>query len=513
MDVLNPLQREISDKKRGRRARVSFADDDDVAGSKQLLDNEPSGEFGKLHPRRSRRERHSATDLRWIYSAADGLGSSPSQPKDSEAEIESETERHHEPPAKKRRKGRPSLTEVSIAEAQNQNPVADARRNAGRPSTTSDKTRSPEHLSQLRKTQRASNSGAAGSSLAIEPSSSFQRVVKPARRRRSSVGPENLKQRRIGHVSAQSQPSDDEDASVPNTEAPKHRSLVSRAHTVSRAEIAKKWEPLDSASIAMVDSIVRDAERSVLVRVPERNNKRELSELAMKAVSRRLRSKLAKGMPFPPALSKVVPSSGVAGRKISAHGAARGSTGSHEGELSFEGTIDDIQRLQLLLDPLQHSLILLQREKEREEAALENDYDVLHDLENNARAEARDWQQRAKKAHALAPELRSEAKGDPADGLELPSGVPVGPALVFTVCFSQSLLQTGVEIADKAGQNDGDENLRVLSQQVASHMDSMANNLKHVDSIVEGITAASAALRGVLTQNLRQTQFEDLLLG
>jgi hypothetical protein len=67
--------------------------------------------------------------------------------------------------------------------------------------------------------------------------------------------------------------------------------------------------------------------------------------------------------------------------------------GSHELELDFEKTVDAIAGLEKALDPLLHSVALLRGEKEREERALEREYEVLRRLEGNARAQVRGWRE------------------------------------------------------------------------------------------------------------------------
>jgi len=99
-------------------------------------------------------------------------------------------------------------------------------------------------------------------------------------------------------------------------------------------------------------------------------------------------------MPFPPPTAKVA---GSKGDKID-------SGGGHVEELNFETTVASIESMQTMLDPILHSVALLEKEKAKEEAALEKEYETLRTLESNARAEARTWRERLKKSHPLAPE-------------------------------------------------------------------------------------------------------------
>jgi hypothetical protein len=72
-------------------------------------------------------------------------------------------------------------------------------------------------------------------------------------------------------------------------------------------------------------------------------------------------------------------------------------------EFDFERTVNSIQALEATLNPLLHSVSLLKSERDREEGALEKDYEALRTLEANARAEVRGWKERGRRAHALAP--------------------------------------------------------------------------------------------------------------
>jgi hypothetical protein len=89
--------------------------------------------------------------------------------------------------------------------------------------------------------------------------------------------------------------------------------------------------------------------------------------------------------------------------------------GSHELELDFEKTVDAIAGLEKALDPLLHSAVLLRGEKEREERALEREYEVLRRLEGNARAQVRGWREGPGgrgREHVLVGEIRGDGGGD-----------------------------------------------------------------------------------------------------
>lgn len=121
-------------------------------------------------------------------------------------------------------------------------------------------------------------------------------------------------------------------------------------------------------------------------------------------------------------------------------GGEGGGGGGHETELNFERTVDAIAGLERALDPLLHSVVLLKGEKEREQKALERDYENLRRLEGNARAQARGWKEGKGKGreHVLvggigASEGRDEEKDDGLKVVARATGAEGGG--VFQVCY------------------------------------------------------------------------------
>jgi hypothetical protein len=112
-------------------------------------------------------------------------------------------------------------------------------------------------------------------------------------------------------------------------------------------------------------------------------------------------------MPFPPVSTKT--SSISKSSKGGEAGAEGSSLATHVGEFDIDKTVEFIQSLETTLNPLIHSVALLKMEKEKEEAALEGDYEALRSLETNARAEARGWKDRGRRSHVLVPPEDKEA--------------------------------------------------------------------------------------------------------
>lgn len=157
-----------------------------------------------------------------------------------------------------------------------------------------------------------------------------------------------------------------------------------------------------------------------------------------------------------------------------------------------------VQGLENTLNPLLHSVSLLEREVKKEEDALARDYDNLHKLEANARSEMKGWREKAKREHVLASSIRRKGEnGDydnEGDRLEL---VP------------------GPEDAALGGlfKDLDDEELVNLSQQIGSHMESMQSNLQQIGGVVPAINKSKAALQQVMLKHLDEEQYEKVLLG
>lgn len=105
-------------------------------------------------------------------------------------------------------------------------------------------------------------------------------------------------------------------------------------------------------------------------------------------------------------------------------------------ELDFEKTMSLIQGLENSLDPVLHSVALLTREKEKEEAKLEEDYRLLRRLKGNLRDERGVWGERGRREHLLVPGGRVDGEGDKfgrVDGLEIVKREVEGVEGVFKV--------------------------------------------------------------------------------
>jgi hypothetical protein len=358
---------------------------------------------------------------------------------------------------KPRKRGRPSLTRTHLADTSGNAIAKQSKRSAA---SLAGKGTLP--LGQKQQ-QRGHKQAVAEQEQETAAEEGPRRRGRPRSSDVSFTDPKNA--RHSSQTQPQSRSSSPDQVSA---QAP-YRHLTTRTRRVPRETIANKWSPLDAPSVSSVADILHSASRPVLLRL---NNlqKHAQATAALNTVSNRLRSKLARGLPFPPA--------SVAHRR--------------EDELEFERTVDGIQTLEAQLDPLLHGVTLLQREKERAEKELERDYKILNSLSANARSGVRERREQLRKMHALVPEpSQDEDKSFKAEGELKPAEQASGKIFV------------GLD----------NEELKGIAGQIGNHMESLRGNLQQIDGIVPAIAAGRAALRTALLPHFNQTLFEQVLLG
>ncbi|OIW27486.1 hypothetical protein CONLIGDRAFT_433072 [Coniochaeta ligniaria NRRL 30616] len=528
---------------RGTDNEPAVATDDPPTADITLVDNKENGNSGKRgRPRkgeskpveekadaatggvrRSKRDRRSADDSPWWISGSNG----------AEEEEEEEEVSDSSAPLKKRarisvgavtglkKQGvRPRRAEQESTPSQTE-PAKSPRRSkagavpAGEPSTlvepepkrrgrprksdasrTRDEEPPVEEVPQLKKRgrPRLSNVSASGQIPSEQPktkSPAKHRLVKKpvTEGRRNSTAPQRrLSKNPDSQEANQSVAEMDDELEASLLPVPKYRHIEPRTRQIPRSTISAKWLPLDDASVEAISTIISDTTRPVLLRLRDKELRHQQGQIILRIFAGRLRSKLRKGMPFPP------PSTKAAGSR----GDKADAGGGHVEELSFESTVDSIESLETMLDPLLHSVALLEKEKVKEEAALEKEYETLRTLESNAKAEARSWRESLKKAHPLAPE---PAKRKDMQELDRASGE--GPELVK----HKSTPLSGVFHDTK------DKGLLSMSQQIASHMESIQKNVQPIQEVLPAIGKSRAALQSVLQTHLAPQQFERVLLG
>lgn len=275
-------------------------------------------------------------------------------------------------------------------------------------------------------------------------------------------------QQKKGTRPLQSQP-EDRAPSPDEAAPPPFRQLTTRTRRVPREVIDTKWSPLEPASISSVGDLLHSVSRPVLLRLTNLNRHTEATA-ALNAVSKRLRAKLSRGLPFPPATT-----------------AAK-----REDELQFERAVDGIQSLEAQLDPLLHGVALLKKEKERAQRELEREYKVLHSLGANARAVGKERRDQLRKMHDLAPRPQRDIESKVEN------------------------LRQAEPAEDRGGKTfvglESDE-LKSLAGQIGSHMETMRGNLQQIEGVVPAIAESRAALKMALMPHLDPSSYEQVLLG
>ncbi|OTA58030.1 hypothetical protein K449DRAFT_415978 [Hypoxylon sp. EC38] len=450
-------------KKRGRPPKEAQAAKENEAEADEA-DDENEGNSSLL--RRSGRIRRSPSSL--------NKGTQETAiPADKQS---SNTQKQKE--QKGRKKGRPPPNKEPVEEAEEES-ILRPKKKRGRPSLNNqapaDGEAEPESQTQPKKRGRPASLGENGTSSTKEkrkkprdqPSQRQEDSIQEERRGRgkphhsNEPPPASRKHRRSSGTQTRSS-SPDSDGSPP-----RYRHLTTRTRRVPLNVVESKWTPLEAPAINSVTTLLQSASRPVLLRLTNAQ-KHTQAQAALNAVANRLRSKISRGLPFPPATTS-----------------AR-----REEEFEFERTISGIQSLESQLDPLLHSVELLRREKERAQKDLDREYKMLGRLGSNARAEARERRERVRKMHVLVPEKPGEVKGNEA-GEVVPA--EEGSGRVF------SDLQ--------------DEELVGLAGQIANHMESMRGNLQQMDGIVPAIAKSQGLLRAALQSRLGPEQLENVILG
>ncbi|KAI1214473.1 CENP-Q, a CENPA-CAD centromere complex subunit-domain-containing protein [Annulohypoxylon truncatum] len=391
---------------------------------------------------------------------------------------------------KPKKRGRPSLTSTQHpAEETEQEPVPQPKKKRGRPSLNNQPTEDTEAASasqkQSKKRARPPSSGEGASTSTKENGrkrrdqppreqpDSGQEDSQPAQGRPARTSPRNRQHRRSSDTQNRSSSANSDS----ETSAPKYRHLTTRTRRIPRNVIESKWTSLEAPAVTSVTSLLQAASRPVLLRLTNAQ-KHAHAQSALNAVANRLRSKIGRGLPFPPATTS-----------------AR-----REDEFDFERTISGVQALESALDPLLHSVELLRREKERAQRELEVEYKVLRRLGANARAEARERRERGRKMHVLVPEpvAREGADGGDKENVGVVLGLVGGGAGE----------EKGKVFADLQG-----EELLSLAGQIASHMESMRGNLQQVEGVTPAIQRSQGLLRAALQKRLDREQLESVILG
>lgn len=176
---------------------------------------------------------------------------------------------------------------------------------------------------------------------------------------------------------AQIQTQEEEEEGPLTDEPPNYQHLAEVIHRVSRQTIQAKWEALPPSCVERVSDLLHDIQRPVVQRLAD-ERKRTQASTALEMVSRRLISKISKGLPFPPS-----------------------SGNRRDDDLDFEKILDQSRDLEAQLTLALHANHLLESELSKETAQLEAEEDALAQLETNAKTEASRRKEAGRKLHSL----------------------------------------------------------------------------------------------------------------
>ncbi|PQE10535.1 Kinetochore fta7 protein [Rutstroemia sp. NJR-2017a BVV2] len=248
---------------------------------------------------------------------------------------------------------------------------------------------------------------------------------------------------------------------------PNYRHLTAVTRRISRETIDTKWEPLPPGCLEKISDLLVDVQRPVILQVRDERKKTQAST-AIQMISRRLISRVRKGMPFP-----------------------KSTRTNREDDFDFEKILDYNLALEAQLTPVVHSNELLEAELRKEQILLENEQKYLADLEANAKDEASKRRQTARKAHPL---LQSE-ESIPREELDSILGPDAQSSPPVTLDTSKY------------------QDLEDIMKSISGHVGSIQGNLEQIEGIGEAMTKTKAAVQATLFRHLDREQYDNVVLG
>lgn len=274
---------------------------------------------------------------------------------------------------------------------------------------------------------------------------------------------------------------------APQTEkAPTYQHLTAVTRRVSLQTIEAKWEPLPPGAVERISQLLHDLQRPVVVHLND-DRKRTEANTAMQMVSRRLTSKISKGLPFP-----------------------RGTRNHRDDDFDFEKILDHNRALEAQLTSALHANKLLEAELSKEAALLVSEKAALVKLETNAKSEAAIRKQSGRKMHSLLLSDDSAMMEDDIkdhiglrdDHSALPLSLGVSPLFLHSVFFRERLIPY-----------QDDDRLQEVTTELQSHVDTILGNITPVFPIIKTIERTKSAVQATLFDHLDTNQYEDVVLG
>ncbi|KAL6804623.1 CENP-Q, a CENPA-CAD centromere complex subunit domain-containing protein [Trichoderma sp. SZMC 28013] len=386
--------------------------------------------------------------------------------------------------AKPRKRGRPSLRDISAPNKIQSKP--------------SDNVKAKTAIDSPSNTTSGRRRGRPAGRTRVSTGATTEDSPAPKARRAPAIDSEPAGDAPVSKKKQRRPPQDadveDEDDDVAPSPSKPYPHVSPHINRVRQSTIESKWSPLPESTVAAANSMLVLAHRPVLQRLSGSEQRQNHTSAALRLVSHRITRKIARGIPFPPAS---MPSAKVPrGRQAGATPGAAGVTDGRATELDFESVLDAKMALERQLDPALHAVELLTREKEKLERELERDYETLRNLESSAKAQGREYRGLLKKAHVLAPTpetVHSQRKQKAEQEI--------------------SFTHSGVSLSGGLFSDLQDPELKSLALQLSDHMESIRTNLQQADGIVPQLARSRAALQDVLFRQLNQEQYERVVLG
>lgn len=388
---------------------------------------------------------------------------------------------------RERRRGRPALGDTDITnnqkkgdrmEPENGESSRSQRRHQAEPESSAPghtmKKASKDSEESSEKRAKPKHVRISDVSQDIEPESSLSKTRKPvlsessesARKRKDSNSDSPQPQQQTKRRRMEDSQDNREVAEQP--EPLSYRRLAAVTRRVSLETINTKWEALPPGCLDKISELLIDVQRPVVLQIHDERRKTQAST-AIQMISRRLLSRIRKGMPFP-----------------------KGARTNREDDFDFEKILDYNRALESQLTPVLHSNDLLEAELRKEEVLLENEERYLAELEANAKDEAISRRQAARKAH---------------------------PLLQFEVNSTGKVLNDNIgldEDADTASitlNTSKYQDVEGIFKNINGHVDSIKGNLQQVEGITEAMAKSKASVQAALFAHLDLEQYNDVVLG
>jgi kinetochore protein Fta7 len=260
--------------------------------------------------------------------------------------------------------------------------------------------------------------------------------------------------------------------------------LVLVQRQIPRHVITDTWEQLPTPAINRIEEILSIAEGSVTMSLQD-ERKRAHAGTAIRLVTRKLRRKLERGLPFPIA-----------------------AKGQRDQDFDFEHILDDARSLNAQLTPALHSIGLLQAEIKKEEKLLAEEEEALATLQANAKAEQ---QKRRAETKTLHPVLK-HIDGESLAGHTEASGGNAETHGGLSEDFKVSSLMQQINALLTEVQNDTiAPELQSVTKELRNHIDSIQGNLGQIEDVLVTLDTTEAQIRGVLAREFDAAVNEQIV--